>query len=70
MIQSFPNFGAFGDICQFLFRDMGYFSKYLKEYGIPGTPSRASLIRGITTTITGRNIKHLSLKKYWSKVVL
>ena len=27
-----------GDICPFLFRDMGYFSKYLKGYGIPGTP--------------------------------
>ena len=28
-----------GDICPFLLRDMGYFSKYLKVYGIPWTPS-------------------------------
>ena len=31
-------FQIFGDICQFLFKDMGYFSKYLKGYGILGTP--------------------------------
>ena len=28
----------FGDIYPFLFRDMGYFSKYLKGYVIPGNP--------------------------------
>ena len=33
VIQSFLNLG---DICQFIFRDMGYYSKYLKGYGIPG----------------------------------
>ena len=33
-------FQIFGDICQFLFRDMEYFSKYLKGYGILGTPFR------------------------------
>ena len=38
MIQSFLKWGEFGDICPFLFRDMGYFSHYLKGYGIPGTP--------------------------------
>ena len=38
MIQSFLILVDFGDICQFLFRDMGYFSKYLKGYGILGTP--------------------------------
>ena len=27
-----------GDICHISFRDMGYFSKYLKGYGILGTP--------------------------------
>ena len=26
----------FGDICHFSFRDMGYFSKYLKGYWILG----------------------------------
>ena len=39
MIQSFLNFWVnYGDICQFLFRDTGYFSKYLKGYVISGTP--------------------------------
>ena len=28
----------FGDICPFISRDMGYFSEYLKEYGIPESP--------------------------------
>ena len=27
----------FGGICQFLLRDMGYFSKYVKGCRIPGT---------------------------------
>ena len=34
--QNFLNFGEFWIVCQFLFRDVGYFSNYLKEYGIPG----------------------------------
>ena len=38
VMQSFLNLGDFGDICQFHFRDMGYFSKCLKGYGIPGNP--------------------------------
>ena len=29
---------GFGDICHFSFRDVGYFSKYLKGYGILGPP--------------------------------
>ena len=38
-IQCFLNCG---DICHISFRDMGYFSKYLKGYGILGPPpSRA-----------------------------
>ena len=28
----------FRDICQFLFKNIGYFSKYLQGYGIPRTP--------------------------------
>ena len=32
-------FQVFVDICQFLFRDMEYFSKYLKGYGILGNPN-------------------------------
>ena len=35
MIQSFLLLVNFGDICQFLFTDMGYFSKYFKRYVIP-----------------------------------
>ena len=38
-IQCFLNFG---DICHICFRDMGYFSKTSKGYGILGPPSRAS----------------------------
>ena len=34
-IQSFLNFG---DICHIYFRDMGYFFKYLKGFGILGPP--------------------------------
>ena len=30
---------GFGDICHFSFRDVGYFSKYLKGYGILGPPN-------------------------------
>ena len=29
---------GFGDTCHFSIRDMGYFSKYLKGYGILGPP--------------------------------
>ena len=38
MIQSFLKWDIFWNICSIPLRDMGYFSKYLKEYGIPGTP--------------------------------
>ena len=55
MIQSFLNWVNFGDICQFLFRDTGYFSKYLKGYGIPGTPfkglTKSDYIKSIARTM-------------------
>ena len=37
-IQSLLKWVNLGDICPFLFRDMGYFSNDLKGYGVPGTP--------------------------------
>ena len=47
MIQSFLNLG---NICQFLFRDTGYFSKYLKHLGyqgppLPGTPFMLIMVK-------------------------
>ena len=37
VIQTFLVWVNFGDICPFLPMDMGYFSKYLKGYGISGS---------------------------------
>ena len=34
---------GFGDICHFSFRDVVYFSKYLKGYGILGPPNSVKL---------------------------
>ena len=42
----------FGDICPFLFRDTGYFSKYLMGYGIAGTPYRVSLVKTVYVSTT------------------
>ena len=42
----------FGDIGHISFRDMRYFSKYLKEYGILGPSSRASSLDLESNTIT------------------
>ena len=47
VIQSFLKWGGgggggeggdLGDICPFSFRNMGYFTQYLKGYGVPWTP--------------------------------
>ena len=39
------------DICHISFRDMGYFSKYLKGYGILGTPIQGLSIGNVITTV-------------------
>ena len=53
-IQGFLNFG---DICHIYFRDMGYFPKYLKGYGILGPPFQGFIIY----THAGRRVAKASV---------